>query len=51
MTIDWTALTSSANTETIVEALKELKEAQDLMQDKYKDYDERVTVLEIPESE
>lgn len=44
--IDWTKLSSSSDTETIVNALKELKESLDRMEDKYKDYDERVTNLE-----
>ena len=46
MAIDWTALSPSANTETIVEALKELKESVEMMEGKYQDYDERVTKLE-----
>ena len=46
MGIDFENLTSSANTETIVTALKELKEGIDRMEEKYSDYENRTTVLE-----
>ena len=46
MGIDFENLTSSANTETIVAALKELKESINRMEDKYADYENRTTVLE-----